>query len=295
MLSRRCYIAFFVIFGGLFVPSHAETPRPQSDTIPPHITEWLQTPSILVFSKTLGWRHNEGIAGADLFFVQLARKAGYGVFTTANAAVFNANDLARFDIVVFNNATGDGLSVAQQGAFQSWLERGGGWLGLHSAGDGSQRAWSWYQDALIGPLFIGHPADPQLQRARLHVLDTAHPILDGVPHTWWHVDEWYSFDTPADAHGARALVGLDETSYRPRNDVYGDVADLRMGPTAADHPIIWVRCIGRGRAVYSAIGHNDVSYTEPHYARLLTNAFDWVASKTDPDGDGCSQHLEARE
>ena len=39
------------------------------DAVPPHITKWMQQPAILVFSKTNGWRHNEGIAGADKFFV----------------------------------------------------------------------------------------------------------------------------------------------------------------------------------------------------------------------------------
>ncbi|MDJ0641719.1 MAG: ThuA domain-containing protein [Erythrobacter sp.] len=257
------------------------------DAVRPEITQWLQQPAILVFSKTLGWRHNEGIAGADLFFVQLAREHRYGIFTTANAAVFNETDLARFDVVVFNNTTGDGLTEGQESAFQIWLEKGGGWIGLHGSGDASQSNWEWYQDNLIGPRFIGHPAEPQFQDARLEVLSSNHPVTAGIPASWLHNDEWYSFDSRAQDHGMHAIVGLDESTYSPRNDAYGDIADLRMGEGAINHPVIWSRCPKNGRVLYSAIGHSDKSYSDPHYARLLENAFLWVARKIDEQSVGC--------
>ncbi len=89
----------------------------------------------------------------------------WGVFHTENGAVFNASDLARFAAVVFLNASGDVLDEAQEHAFQAWLEAGGGWLGIHSAGDDSHLAWQWYRDNLIGATFIAHPMNPQFQRA----------------------------------------------------------------------------------------------------------------------------------
>ncbi len=87
----------------------------------------------------------------------------------------------------------------------------------------------------------------------------------------------------------RVLVGLDESTYRARNDVYGDISDLRMGEGPENHPIIWSTCPVDGRAVYSAIGHSDESYGDPHYARLLENAFDWVRGASDPEGLGCEE------
>ena len=255
---------------------------------PPEITEWMSQPAVLVYSKTKGWRHNEGIAGADLFFVQLARERKFGIFTTANGAVFNPTNLARFDLVVFNNVTGDTLSPEQRQALENWLKQGGGWIGVHGAGDASQDAWAWYQDVLIGPRFIGHPADPQFQDARIENLNSDHPVTKGVARDWVHNDEWYSFDSRAQDHGANVLFGLDESTYQPRNDAYGDVSDLRMGQGAINHPIVWVRCTGKGRAFYSAIGHSDQSYDDPNNRKLLSNAFDWVTKKTDKNGAGCS-------
>ena len=86
----------------------------------------------------------------------------------------------------------------------------------------------------------------------------------------------------------KPLVGLDESTYRPRNDEYGDVSDLRMGEGAINHPIVWSRCPGKGRAVYSAVGHSDESYDDPHYVMLLKNAFRWVSRRTDPKGAACN-------
>ncbi|MEO0817476.1 MAG: ThuA domain-containing protein [Pseudomonadota bacterium] len=291
-MKRFIYAAVFFLVACAPASEEPQAPDVQhaelyEDTVAPEITEWMAEPSILVFSKTLGWRHNEGIAGADLFFVELASEQNYGIFTTANAGVFNDEDLSRFDVVIFNNMTGDSLSADQQAAFEAWLTIGGGWIGLHGAGDASQSAWPWYQESLIGPRFIGHPAAPQFQVARVEVLDAEHPITQGIPLEWRHLDEWYSFDSPAQDHGARVLAGLDESTYSPRNDQYGEVSDLRMGEGAINHPIIWVRCPGEGRAFYSAIGHSHLSYRDETYRKLLTQAFLWVDGRIDAPGIGC--------
>lgn len=279
--------SFALIMACILAPASISYSQAQEAASPPDLSPWMAQPAILVFSKTRGWRHNEGIAGGDAFFTQLARQHQYGIYTTVDPSIFNPRDLAKFEVVVFNNMTGDTLNEAQEAAFENWLEGGGGWIGLHSAGDSSQSTWEWYQETLIGPRFIGHPADPQLQYARVEVLNKSHPVTAGLPTAWLHNDEWYSFDGRAQDHGMNVLIGLDESTYRPRNDVYGDVSDLRMGEGAENHPIVWSNCPGEGRAVYSAIGHMDESYEDPHYRRLLENAFSWVSGKSDPEGKGC--------
>jgi type 1 glutamine amidotransferase len=259
------------------------------DRTSPEITKWMAQPAILVFSKTKGWRHNQGIAGADLFFVQMSREKEFGIFTTSNGAVFNPEDLARFDVVVFNNMTGDTLSPAQRTAFEQWLSDGGAWIGIHGAGDASQDSWSWYQENVIGPRFIGHPQNPQFQEARVETLNAEHPVTQGISPNWVHNDEWYSFDSRAQDHEAIVLFGLDESTYDPVKRSGGEETDLRMGEGAINHPIVWVRCIGKGRTFYSAIGHSDKSYEDPENRKLLSNAFNWVTKKTDKEGAGCSK------
>jgi type 1 glutamine amidotransferase len=256
----------------------------------PRVNPFMASPSILVFSKTLEWRHEEGIAGANLFLVKTAEELGYGVMTTEESALFTPENLAKFDIIVFNNFTGDALSPTQETAFENWLKAGGGWLGIHGSGDSSHQDWAWYSNTLLGSTFTSHPADPQFQTARLQSLNPTHPVLQDLPDTWEHNEEWYSFDAPAQDFGLTPLLGLDETTYSPVNLVYGDHQDLRMdtegvGPIA--HPIAWTRCVDQGRAVYSGLGHQASAYQDQNNQKLLKNALQWVGKKTDPESTGC--------
>jgi len=266
--------------------THTHAEGVHHDTQPPEITQWMKKPSILVFSKTLSWRHNEGIAGADLYFADLASSRGMGFFSTVNGAVFNDEQLARFDVVVFNNMTGDTLSPAQEQAFQKWLENGGALIALHGSGDASHTDWPWYDEQVIGPEFIGHPMRPQFQEARVANLAPTHPIMNGIPAEWLKVDEWYSFEALERMAGAKPLLGLDESTFIAEiREPDGSVKDIRMGDSAQEHPIAWSRCLGEGRVVYSAVGHSTASYRDEVYRRFLLNTFEWV--RTRESGAGC--------
>lgn len=256
------------------------------DSAPPKINDYMAEPAMLVFSKTREWRHEEGIAGGNLFFNRLAAKMGYGILTTQNGAIFNARDLARFKVVIFNSATGDILSEAQEAALQKWVEDGGALIAIHGAGDNSHQGFPWYQDNVLGTLFISHPMAPQFQAADVHSLAPEHPVMAGIPDIWSHVEEWYTFDR-VPGEGFTILAGIDEDTYSPVSTVYGDVSDLRMGPEPSDHPIIWSRCISDGRSVYSALGHQDTAFEDAVHQQLLENAVNWVTKTTDVTGEHC--------
>lgn len=274
--------SIFALWVGMALPACTLLNEPSmgGGEQPPHIIEWMKQPAVLVFSETQGWRHNEGIAGADLFLAEYTFANEMGFFTTANSAVFNDRDLARFDLVVFNNMSGDALSSRQELAFQNWMKAGGDWIGLHGAGDMSHTDWPWYDNMLIGPDFIGHPSDPQLQDATLVNLAKTHPVMDGVPDTWVANDEWYSFKRAIlPNEGKTVLVGIDETSYDPGIAVHWGGESLRMSNDPAQHPLIWTSCPFEGsKAFYSALGHTHESYENEIYRHLLTNAIDWAMS-----------------
>ena len=99
-----------------------------------------------------------------------------------------------------------------------------------------------------------------------------------VPKRWTHYDEWYSFSRLPDPSRFEILVGIDETTYLPRNPVVDRwPEDLRMGKQPDQHPMIWAREADGYRAVYSALGHDLASYKDPAYRRLLNSVFDWVS------------------
>jgi len=244
------------------------------ETTPPKLPADLPSPAILVFSKTNGFRHDEAIVAANAMFRDLARDRTWSVYATESGGVFNAAQLARFDAVVWNNASGDVLTPAQQAAFKDYLLAGGGFVGIHGSGGDPSYRWRWYVDELIGAQFIGHIMWPQFQRATIQVEDLDHPAMAGLPRLWERTDEWYSFDRSVRPAGYRVLATLDESSYEPLGLLRGD---LSMG---GDHPIVWSHCVGNGRALFSALGHTGESYSEPQHREMLANAVQWAVGKT---------------
>jgi len=247
-------------------------PSQQHDTVAPAIPASLASPAVLVFSKTNSFRHDEGIAGGAKALQAIAARHQWGMFHTENGAVFNESDLARFAAVVFLNASGDVFNEEQERAFQSWIEAGGGWLGIHSAGDDSHLAWQWYRDKLIGATFTAHPMGPQFQRATVVLENNAHPVLRGLPDIWQHEEEWYSFEHSPRAEGFTILATIDEDSYSPVQKFMGKERDLSMG----DHPVVWSNCVGAGRSVYAVMGHKAEAFEQPQFRQLLDNALTWL-------------------
>ncbi|AGH46863.1 ThuA domain-containing protein [Paraglaciecola psychrophila] len=112
--------------------------------------DFVPTPSILIFSETRDWRHEEGIAGATLAIMKAAKEMEHGYFTTEHSGIFNDKDLARFDVVVFNNMTGDSLTQDEEAAFARWQSKGNGSVLIHGAGDASHQDWDFYHNQLLG-------------------------------------------------------------------------------------------------------------------------------------------------
>jgi hypothetical protein len=247
-------------------------PSQEHESIAPEVPAFVKSPSLLLFTKTNRMRHKEAIRAGTVFFEQKAADQGWSVFHTENSAVFNVEDLSRFDVVVFHNATGDMLSDEQQLVFQRWLEQGGGWLGIHAAADGSHKDWPWYIENLMGAQYIAHTMGPHIQSARIINELGDHPVMAGIKQEWMHEEEWYSWEESPRRQGFTVLARVDEDSYSPVLKLLTIDRDLRMG----DHPIVWSRCVGNGRSIYSALGHRAEAYQDPQYQKLLENAIRWM-------------------
>ncbi len=241
------------------------------ETEAPALPADLARPAILVFSKTNAFRHEEAIPAAEKMFTAMAAEHGWGIFQTENGATFSPEILARFDAVIFSNTSGDVFTPEQREAFKGFVEGGGGYVGIHAAGDNSHEGWPWYVQNIIGTNFTGHPMDPQFQQATVRVEDRTHPATAHLGETWRRTDEWYSFDaSPRAVAGVNVLATLDESTYSQKG-IFGQ--DLAMG---ADHPIAWWRCAGKGRVLYSALGHTAESFTEAENVQMLTGAVEWA-------------------
>ncbi|MCB2080477.1 MAG: ThuA domain-containing protein [Novosphingobium sp.] len=254
------------------------------ESVPPAIPAELGKPAILVFSKTNGFRHEEAIPAANALFATFATDNGWGHFQTENGATFSPEILSRFDAVVFNNVSGDVFTPDQRAALKGFVENGGGFVAIHGSGGDFSYDWKWYVDDLIGAQFIGHTMDPQFPKATIHIADKSHPATALLPDTWDREEEWYSFEKSPRTRGYTILATVDETTYKTKG-LFGQ--ELAMGK---DHPIMWWHCQGKGRALYSALGHRASAYREPEYRAALLGATKWALRL---DGQGCAGNADA--
>lgn len=228
---------------------------------------------LLVFDKINGFDHGPSVGAATDAIKALAASRGWAVAVTDRGGAFTPEILSRFDAVVWNNVSGDVLTLSQREAFEDYIQGGGGFLGIHGSGGDSVHFWDWYADTLLGARFIGHPSDPQFQDARLDIEPGDSGIGATVAPGWTMKDEWYSFASSPRKHGARVVATLDESTYLQKG--YGG-QDLRMGE---DHPIIWTRCVGDGRSLYTAIGHREEVYDIAEYRTVLEDGLAWVVDR----------------
>ena len=239
------------------------------ETEAPDLPNLVGEKKVLVFSKTNGFRHVDAIPAANNFFRSLAVEKNWAIYLTENAATFSADILDEFDLIVWNNVSGNNFLPDQREAFKTYMEEGGKLLAIHASGGDPHYDWVWHPAELIRAQFSGHPMAPQFQNGRIIIEDKTHPAVEHLPDEWKIEDEWYSFkETPRPR--VNVLARLDENSYGAEDLVSGD---LRMGD---DHPVIWHHQVGKGTVFYSAIGHLAERYKDPEYRTLLTEASIWL-------------------
>lgn len=233
---------------------------------------------ILVFTKFNGYGH-ESTPVTTNAITDIADSLGWGVVVTDKAGAFTPAQLKQFDVVVWNNVSGDVLTLSQRKAFEKYINKGGGFFGIHGSGGDFMYLWDWYLDELLGAQFIGHTMDPHYQDATVNMESTDTGIDRGLSRQWTVHDEWYSFSENPREKGFDIIATVDEKSYLP--EMSG--ISLRMGE---DHPIAWSRCVGQGRSFYSAIGHLPEVYNNQQNLLLLKNALLWAAGA---GGSGCAK------
>ncbi|WP_373080854.1 ThuA domain-containing protein [Zhongshania sp.] len=235
------------------------------DEVAPEMPVSLPQPAILVFSKTNGFRHKEAIPAAQKLLRSFADTEGWGYFQTENGAVHNKEQLAKFDVVIWANASGEVLTKGQETSLRSYIENGGGFIGIHAAGDGFYKSWDWYNTTVIKAKWTGHTMSPHMQEGEIHTINTEHPVSAGLPKVWRHYEEFYAFEKSPRHNGSNVLVVVDEASYEPGKYTMPE-----------EHSMVWAHNVKEGRVVYTAMGHSAESFETPEFKTLLKQAIKWV-------------------
>lgn len=171
-------------------------------------------------------------------------------------------DFDNLDVVVFYTTGAIPLDVD---ALQSFVEAGGGMVGLHCAAD--TLADNEKYVALIGATFNGHPWNAD-DRVGLRSLDTGHAISKAVGGQRMLQEEMYQF-REFDPAKVRTLIALDPvtTVKTPTEFV----------------PVTWVKSVGEGRVVYSSLGHRLEVWQSRWYQDHLRASIGFAAGSIEGD------------
>lgn len=224
---------------------------------------------VLAFSKTNGFRHAKQI---DLSHAMLKDFAKAGQITLDSRTgekpeVFTDEVLKDVDVLVFLHTTDNPknplLNKEQRAAFEAFIQRGGGWVGVHGASDGG---YDWpFLSEMLGAHFKCHPHQ---QHADLLVVDADHPSTAHMEKSMKHHEEWYDFTQ--NIHGKpefRELLRVDEKTYKPAQ------------PMGDDHPICWCREYKGGRAWYTELGHTEPQYKQEWFQKHILGGIQWAAKR----------------
>ncbi|MBI2435952.1 MAG: ThuA domain-containing protein, partial [Candidatus Hydrogenedentes bacterium] len=163
---------------------------------------------VLFLSKSAGFEHScikqeNGLPShVDKVLKQIGEKMGAEFTSTKDAGQVNAENLKRFNVVIFFTTgvlTEVGADknppMAATGVEEllTWIRNGGGFIGYHCASDSFHRddahPESPYLD-MVGGEFLTHGAQFE---GKVDVVDPGHPAMANFPNPWLILDEWYAF------------------------------------------------------------------------------------------------------
>jgi cytochrome c len=202
---------------------------------------------LVVFSETSGYRHESIPDGAKAITV-IGEELGYKVTHTENSA-----DIAEleYEVIVFLSPTLDVMNETEQLYLKAFVEKGGGFVGIHSATN-CEYEFDWYIETLVGAKFDFHRAIKSLD---VDVIDTSHPSTKHLPHPWTRTDEWYCYDRAP--KNVTVLLEIEDDDGR--------------------RPIAWCSEVKQGRSFYTGGGHTKESYSDPQFLNHIKGGIEWVS------------------
>jgi type 1 glutamine amidotransferase len=198
--------------------------------------------TVLIISKTAGYRHASIEFGVQAIST-IAHDLDFKVLATEDCSILCTET---YDVVVFLNTTGTILNKEERDCLRSFVEEGGGFLGIHSAAD-TEYDWPWYGETLLGAWFVSHPP---VSESTITIHDRSHPSTVHLQADWICTDEWYVYDRVPEK--SRVLLS-----------VHG-------------HPLAWCKEIKKGKSFYTGRGHTNACFTESDFIEHIKGGLKWV-------------------
>ncbi|WP_163379661.1 PVC-type heme-binding CxxCH protein [Cyclobacterium sp. SYSU L10401] len=174
---------------------------------------------------------------------------GINLTYTADPDDLNAEKLRLYDgLMIYANH--DEITADQEKALKAYVEGGKALIPIHSASFCFRNS-DWFVET-VGGQFSSHGTGD----FTASITDSSHPVMAGISEfeTW---DETY----------VHSQLNEDMTVLMER--VEGDHRE----------PYTWVREQGKGRIFYTAYGHDERTWNQPEFLKLVTNGVLWAVGE----------------
>ncbi|ELU40174.1 ThuA domain-containing protein [Rhizoctonia solani AG-1 IA] len=223
------------------------------------------TPRILIYSATAGYRH-ESIPVATIALEELGQQHGIAFDATEDRTQFDGNSLEKYDAILFLSNSGEGKSfpIVGKQAFQTYLDKGGNYIGIHAASACLYNTAFYHKEVGTQMLLLGRlsqsfkpthgrcsfrlPPGASACAQTFLVLDKDHPSTTMLPDRWTYKEEVYNFRSDPRSIGAKILLSVDPSSYTDTHiRTYDQGSPHPIGSAELIHCNILTGCRGCGR------------------------------------------------
>jgi type 1 glutamine amidotransferase len=252
---------------------------------PPSVVKKLtEKKKILIFSLHTGYGHWT-IPHSETVAKLLAERSGYTVSTTKDIAMFDSEQLQKFDAIVLNNncSIGDrrnlfwdvlkedpSLTDTDREARANALEKnliqfvssGGGLMILHGGIVMQNKSEAFGK--MVGGSFDYHPKQ---QKIVVKLVDAEHSMVRAFRGEGFeHIDEPYFFNKAYFDYDFRPLLFMEDDQLVDKKEAVG--ANIKY--------ISWIKRFGEGRVFYVSPSHNAHSYENPRLLGFLADGIKYV-------------------
>ncbi|MFI2039343.1 ThuA domain-containing protein [Streptomyces bottropensis] len=225
-------------------------------------------PRVLIFHGSAAAGDESPVVNAGIEAIERIGLSGpaserFGVVATGDASVFTDEDrLSGFNAVVFLTGGGDVLDPEQEAGLETYMEAGGGFVGVHDAARAEPYS-DWFTGLIGARPAASSPAG--VQRATVEVGDRRHPATKDLPVQWKRPDKWLNW-TKNPSGTVHTVARVRESTYQPGSSANG-----------WDHPVSWCRDYDGGRSFYTAMGGTVQAYDETDFRTHLRGALLWTS------------------
>lgn len=234
------------------------------------ITDQLKNSRILVYTKNGKGYVHDNIAASVACIQSLAADNKFTIDVSDDAAVFTADNLKKYNLLIFTSTNNDVFdNDDQRVAFRRYIEAGGGFVGIHSV-TGTERNWKWFK-MMIGETFSWHA---KFQRFRIKKIDASHSSMQGVPAVWEREDECY-FGKEL-YPGIKVLMAHELHTLQPEQ---AEEVKKNAGSFGEYYPAVWWQHFEGGNIWITTLGHSKESYQDPVFKNHLLQGIKFIATQ----------------